>query len=90
MDTLTKLHTVIEEASAHYHTNEFTYEWEWEMFFLPSQTIYMNDEPIHMTHNIYFDFGEVELDQLVESGYLDKLEKIAQKYVIRIRYRIKD
>ena len=46
-------------------------------------------EAYNMTHNIYFDFGETELDQLVESGYLEKLEKIEQERVMRITYRIK-
>lgn len=40
-----------------YRCDEFIYESDW-IWFEPTHTIIMNGEPIHMTHNLYFDFGK--------------------------------
>jgi hypothetical protein len=85
--TQKRLLKIISKALSDNQADEFVYEWEWEMQFMPTQTIHINDKAIHPDFDIYFEWGQDDLTELEKLGYIERMEvsKIEDRLFIRYR-----
>lgn len=87
-ETQLRLLDVLTTALSDRQADEFVYEWEWDMWFFPTQTIEINGKAIHGDYNLYFDFGEKDLNELASAGYFKRVrqEKTEDGLVMRITF----
>lgn len=87
LDNQFKLFQILEKALIEKKATEFVYEWEWEMWFLPTHHISINGESISNEYDLIFEFGEEDLDELVNTGFYSKVSKVEEENIMTIIYK---
>lgn len=84
-----RLFVLLEKALNDKQAEEFVYEWEWETWFEPTQTIEIDGKSIHLEYDLYFDFGENDIDEIAKGGSYEKLNKVVNSdhTLVRINYK---
>lgn len=84
-----KLLDILLRALNDQQASTFTYIWEWEVTLIPDHFLLIHDQDIITAYAIHFDFGELELDQLVTAGYFEKTVALNTETEVIIHYHLK-
>ena len=84
-----RLFKLLEKVLNDKQAEEFVYEWEWETWFEPTQTIEVEGKSIHTEYDLYFEFGEKDIDEIAKVGFYEKINREinSDHTLIRVNYK---